>query len=359
MFTKISRTIITFLGGLGGFALCRYLFGLFDARGVLQIVPFVTGWFRIAATIAVIAVFAVLAWLLSKPVTKWIIKAGAWIDDWQSDKSVSDLVVFVLALIVGLVIAFLFGGLTNKIPFTSVALTVNVLIYLLCCYVCVRVVWKRRGDFTFPFLRHRKKQLIPPKILDLSVVTDGRIYEICKTGFVEGCVIVPDFVVSELKRIAESDDELKNARGRRGLEIISDIQEKLGMPIEIKDTKLGDIDDYETKILRFARDSGGTLITADRPISKAAQVHGIRVININDLTNAVKAALLPGDERSVRIVREGRERAQGLAYLDDGTMIVVEDGKYYVGETVNVTVTSVLQTSAGRMIFAALTDDKN
>lgn len=357
MFNKISRAAITALGALGGLALGVYLYLWFDSRGIMQSELLVSGWFRFVSTVISMLVFGVIGWFISKPITRGIIRAGTWIDEWQADKSVSDLVVFVIALIVGLIIAFLFSNLTNKIPFAALALTANVLIYLLCIYVCVRVVWKRRNDFSFSFLRHKKKNSIPPKILDLSVVTDGRIFDICKTGFIEGCIIVPDFVVAELRRIAESDDELKSSRGKRGLEIILELQDKLDLPIEIKDTKLASIDDPETRMLKFANDCGGTIVAADQSLCKSAQVHGIRSVNINELTNAVKVVLLPGDERTVRIVKEGKERAQGLAYLDDGTMMVVEDGKYYVGETVRVIVTSALQTSAGRMIFAKLADD--
>ena len=353
MFKKISRFVITFLGATGGLALGMYGRSFLVEHEILKAGIWDEQWMGIALCLVCAVILGVISWFLSAPITRGIIKLGGAIDDWQSDKSIGDLAAALIALIMGLLVAFLLSGLTNKIPIPALALTVNVLLYLMCPYICVRILWKRRSDLNFSFLKHKKKNLIPPKVIDLSAATDGRLIGICKTGFVEGCIMIPDFVADELKAYSQSDDELKAMRGNRGLDSIQEMQDRLKLPVEIR-AYTGNTDDYEASILGFVNSVGGTLITTDRQLARSARIHNIRVVNINELTNAVKIVLIPGDECNVRIVREGKERAQGLGYLEDGTMIVVEEGKYHVGESVDCTVTSVLQTAAGRMVFAEL-----
>ena len=194
---------------------------------------------------------------------------------------------------------------------------------------------------------------IPPKLLDTSVIIDGRILDIVKTGFLEGDIVIAQFVLAELRHIADSGDSLRRARGRRGLDVLAKLRE-LSIPLVIEETDYADIDEVDVKLLRLCRDKGGIVVTNDYNLNKVAGVTGIRVLNINDLANAVKPMLMAGEEMNVQIVREGKEPGQGVAYLDDGTMIVVENGRRHVGETVAVVVTTVLQTSAGRMIFTRL-----
>ena len=196
--------------------------------------------------------------------------------------------------------------------------------------------------------------LLPRKFLDTSVIIDGRILDIVKTGFLEGEIVVPQFVLAELRHIADSGDSLRRARGRRGLDVLAKLQKELKIPIAIDETDYPDLDEVDVKLLRLCRDKGGTVVTNDYNLNKVAGVTGIRVLNINDLANAVKPMLMAGEELNVQIVREGKEPGQGVAYLDDGTMIVVENGRRYVGQNAAVVVTTVLQTSAGRMIFTKL-----
>jgi uncharacterized protein YacL len=192
-----------------------------------------------------------------------------------------------------------------------------------------------------------------PKILDTSVIIDGRVADILKTGFLEGNIIIPDFVLVELRHIADSSDSLKRNRGRRGLDILNRIQSDYG--IEIYDTtsekSLGDIPEVDVKLLKLAQIMKGMVVTNDFNLNKVATITGIGVLNINELANTLKPVVLPGEEMQVFLVKEGKENDQAVGYLDDGTMIVVEGGKRFIGQTITVSVTSVLQTSAGRMIF--------
>ena len=195
---------------------------------------------------------------------------------------------------------------------------------------------------------------IMKKFLDTSVIIDGRILDIVKTGFLEGDLVVPEFVLAELRHIADSGDGLRRARGRRGLDVLGKMQKELGKPLIIEETDYDDIAEVDVKLLRLCREKDGIVVTNDYNLNKVAGVTGLKVLNINDLANAVKPMLMAGEELPVQIVREGKEPGQGVAYLDDGTMIVVENGRRYVGEVVTVIVTTVLQTSAGRMIFAKM-----
>jgi uncharacterized protein YacL len=191
-----------------------------------------------------------------------------------------------------------------------------------------------------------------PKVLDTSVIIDGRIFDICQTGFVEGTLIIPNFVLEELRHIADSSDSLKRNRGRRGLDILNRIQKELSIDVQIWEKDFPDLSEVDTKLLKLAQTINGKVITNDYNLNKVAEFQGVPVLNINELANAIKPVVLPGEEMQIQIIKDGKESGQGIAYLDDGTMIVVEGGRKFIGETIDVTVTSVLQTAAGRMIFA-------
>lgn len=193
-----------------------------------------------------------------------------------------------------------------------------------------------------------------PKVLDTSVIIDGRIFDLCQTGFIEGTLIIPNFVLEELRHIADSSDGLKRNRGRRGLDVLNKIQKELKsiIDVEIYEKDFPDIAEVDSKLLKLAQVLNGKVITNDYNLNKVAEFQGVPVLNINELANAIKPVLLPGEEMSLQIIKDGKESGQGVAYLDDGTMIVVEGGRKYIGEVIKVVVTSVLQTPAGRMIFA-------
>ena len=191
------------------------------------------------------------------------------------------------------------------------------------------------------------------KLLDTSVIIDGRIADICETGFIEGTLLIPVFVLEELQHIADSADQLKRVRGRRGLDILARIRgENKKLKVEITNVDYDDIAEVDSKLVQLGQEVGGKIITNDFNLNKVAQLRGVEVLNINELSNAVKPVVIPGEDMEVTVVKQGKESGQGVAYLDDGTMIVVENGNRHMGETIRVEVTSALQTAAGRMIFA-------
>lgn len=211
--------------------------------------------------------------------------------------------------------------------------------------------WSDKRDFD------AKPQDVPrgracDKILDTSVIIDGRILDICKAGFLEGEMVIPAFVLDELRHIADSADPLRRNRGRRGLDVLNKLQNEIGCPVRIVQQDYGDVEEVDVKLLRLCREQGGAVLTNDYNLNKVAGVTGVQVLNINELAGALRPVVLPGEEMQVHLVREGKEPGQGVAYLEDGTMVVVENGRRRVGETLDVVVTTVLQTNAGRMIFS-------
>jgi uncharacterized protein YacL len=192
----------------------------------------------------------------------------------------------------------------------------------------------------------------PHIVVDTSAIIDGRIAEIVESGFIYGTLVIPRFVLDELQHIADSSDTLRRNRGRRGLEILSRMQKDARTPIEIAEDRFPDIDEVDAKLVAMAKDRSKAILTNDFNLNRVAELQGIRVLNINSLANAVKAALLPGEDLRVRVIQEGKEAGQGVGFLDDGTMIVVEGGARYIDRDLDVAVTRVLQTVAGRMIFA-------
>ncbi|MBI4386289.1 MAG: TRAM domain-containing protein [Elusimicrobia bacterium] len=190
------------------------------------------------------------------------------------------------------------------------------------------------------------------KVVDTSAIIDGRIMDICETHFLSGNLVVPRFVLQELQHLADSQDTLKRARGRRGLDILSRLQENQDVPIKIMDRDVPDQAEVDAKIVRLARELGGKVLTTDFNLNKIAALEGVQCLNVNDLANSLKPVVLPGETMSVFVMKEGKEREQGVGYLDDGTMVVVEEGKRHIGRRIEVSVASILQTSAGRMIFS-------
>jgi uncharacterized protein YacL len=195
------------------------------------------------------------------------------------------------------------------------------------------------------------------KVLDTSVIIDGRIADICDTGFVEGTFIIPQFILQELQHIADSSDPLKRGRGRRGLDVLNRIQKQSNLEVKIVDQDYPKIQEVDAKLIALAKDTHAKIVTNDFNLNKVAELQGIPVLNINQLFNALKPVVLPGEVMNVKILKEGKEPGQGVAYLDDGTMVVVDNARRFMGKSVDVTVTSVLQTTAGRMIFTILKED--
>lgn len=244
-----------------------------------------------------------------------------------------------------------------------------ILINIICAVIGTDIMIKKKDDITSILLNWKKSGGITKekkskgnlksvaKVLDTSVIIDGRIFDICQTGFVEGPLVIPSFVLDELRHISDSADSLKRARGRRGLDILNKIQKELSIEVQIWEGDFPKINEVDSKLLKLAQTLHGKVVTNDYNLNKVAEVQGVPVLNINELSNAIKPVVIPGEEMKVEVVKDGKESSQGVAYLDDGTMIVVEGGKKHIGETINVLVTSVLQTAAGRMIFVKPKDN--
>ncbi len=232
---------------------------------------------------------------------------------------------------------------------------------IVLCYVSVTALesLKEQANFYFPGQPNAamgEQRGYMPKLLDTNVIIDGRIADICRAGFVEGPIYVPKFIVEELQQIADSSDSLKRARGRRGLEILTQMQKEMDLQVpDLQESQPGE--EVDARLVRLARQVEGAIITNDYNLNKVAGLQGVDVLNVNELANALKPVVLPGEEMRVTIIKEGKEKEQGIGYLDDGTMIVVEGGRRRLDETLPVAVTSVLQTVQGKMIFAKIKDD--
>ncbi len=306
------------------------------------------------------AIFTVIGFFLAPWVIGQAIKFTAWLENRLQKTPMADILAGAIGVIIGLIIANLLGSAFSSIPWLGVILPT--LGSLLLGYLGLSVAIKKKDEL-FGLLnilpRRGVRERFPrvqepssPKILDTSVIIDGRIADICATGFLEGPLVVPGFVLEELRHIADSSDVLKRNRGRRGLDILNKMQKEPGVQVQIYERDPGGNMGVDSKLVRLARMLHGKVITNDFNLNKVAELQGVPVLNINELANAVKPIVLPGEEMVVNVIRDGKESGQGVGYLDDGTMIVVDGGKKHIGETIGVMVTSVLQTAAGRMIFA-------
>jgi uncharacterized protein YacL len=275
-----------------------------------------------------------------------------------------------LGLVVGLLLAYalglivdLFAGTYLSVgaaqdPATQAILgTIKVLLGIVSCYLVIMLILQTKDDFRFvvPYVEFAKQSRgARPLILDTSVIIDGRVADICDTRIIDSPLVIPRFVLQELQAIADSADKLKRNRGRRGLDMLNKLQTNDKVEIKISDTRLPSVDeagDVDQKLLALAKRVDGRVVTNDYNLNKIAQLRGVDVININDLANALKPVVMPGETMRVRIIKPGEESGQGVGYLEDGTMVVAEQTRDLINEEVTITVTSVLQTSAGRMIF--------
>lgn len=242
----------------------------------------------------------------------------------------------------------------------KVRLGVNGLASIFICYVCISTLLQTKDDFRFiiPYMEFSKEiKGARPLVLDTSVVIDGRIADVAETRVIDQPLVVPRFVLQELQGIADSSDKLRRNRGRRGLDILNRLQKSPGVEVRIHDAEvpeLAGIREVDQRLVVLAKHLGGKVVTNDYNLNKIARLQGVEVINLNDLANALKPIVLPGEGLTVKLIKRGEEPGQGVGYLDDGTMVVTEQGSYHLGETVRLTVTSVLQTSAGRMIFGRM-----
>ncbi len=364
------KTITRFIGALVAIIIVVAIFFLDHTFPPIQI-----EWMIGIAAIAAVVAFIISPFLSVIPYR------------WMREAAASDLVAAVIGLIVGLIISFLLD-----IPLVNLPGTLGRILPFVGTVVCgglgVALGVQRKNDMAHLFQngwltrrrerereRERDREEEPEKerergkdrhkdrstpqiqpvtqiLLDTSAIIDGRIADISQTGFISGTLVVPRFVLNELQHIADSADAMRRNRGRRGLEMLNRLQKEALVPIEITDANIDEVDEVDGKLVKMAQNLHCPIITNDFNLNRVAELQGVKVLNINELANAVKPVLLPGEDIEIKIMQEGKELGQGVGYLDDGTMIVVEGGRQYMGAVIEVTVTRVLQTVAGRMIFA-------
>jgi len=264
-------------------------------------------------------------------------------------------------LFLGLVIAQLLGYAFSGLQNSTIRISISVILSCVFGYIGLVLGGKKVEEFKWPgwgFFAKGSQKKDGGKILDTSVIIDGRVADICETDFLEGPLIIPQFILQELQHIADSADSLKRARGRRGLDILNRMQKGDTVEVQVVDDDYPDIKEVDAKLIALAREMNAKVVTNDFNLNKVAQLQGVLVLNINQLANALKPMVLPGEVLHLQIMREGKEQGQGVAYLDDGTMVVVENASRHLGQKVEASVTSILQTTAGRMIFSTLKEEQ-
>lgn len=369
MFRKIMRGIITIIGGAVGFGLYRF-FGRTLTNAGADFDKLMTPTQDLVAGLLIAIIFATIFFRFMPIIQRQSEKISDNIEHDLKEVSLNDILAGTFGLIIGLVIALLISRIFETIVDKYVLVTINVICYIFFGYLGVVIASKKGKDIIGQILVGRRtesekdelhKKQGMPKILDTSVIIDGRIAEIMKTGFIEGQIVIPEFVLVELRHIADSSDSLKRVRGRRGLDILNRIQEEYGIEIynTDKEKTLNEIPEVDVKLLKLAQIMDGKVVTNDFNLNKVAGINGVDVLNINELANTLKPVVIPGEEMTVNLVKQGKDASQAVAYLDDGTMIVVEDGRKFIGKKIDITVTSVLQTSAGRMIFGRVKRKKD
>ena len=270
--------------------------------------------------------------------------------------SIRGLSAVVFGLIFGLIMAMLISFFIRLLPMPDeLSMGLNIVLTLILCYFGMVVTLRSKDEFNLiiPYVRlTREDQPQEIVILDTSAIIDGRIADIIKTGFIKARLVIPRFVLMELQKIADSENSLRRNRGRRGLDILNNMQKNESIAIKMHDEDFPDFEEVDAKLVKLAKIMDARILTTDFNLNKVAEIQGVGVLNINELANALKPVVLPGELLEVKVVKEGKEYNQGVGYLEDGTMVVVEDGRKLIGQTKKVTVTSVLQTQAGKMIFS-------
>lgn len=359
MIAKVMRVVFALIGFALGYTLIT---GTHILPVLAEDFP---PWGHAAATIVGAFIFGLIFFLIAPVIIKIIQRSGHWLERHLLVLPGHDLVAGSVGIIAGLIIGtLLIYPFRDMVPVFGPFLAI--ITNLLFAWVGALVVVKKRDDLVSVFRSSktaetsgsREKGGAMPKILDTSVIIDGRIADICDAGFLDGKIIIPSFVLEELRHIADSSDTLKRNRGRRGLDILNRIQKETNIPVHILEDFEDEGLEVDSRLVKLAQRIRGKVVTNDYNLNKVCELQGVPVLNINELANAVKPVVLPGEEMDVQIIKDGKESGQGIAYLDDGTMIVVDGGRSYIGNEISVLVTSVLQTAAGRMIFARLKQEK-
>jgi len=381
MIYGILRYVIAILIGTAAYVGMDNLAPIIDPYLVSQFASFGDMSLTVAR-ISVIVLGTIIGILIGYFISSFILKQGLVIarrlERVLTHIPNQELIAGTIGLLFGLIIANLIGAAFNQVPI--IGPYISIILSAIFGYSGVRLMARKGPEMYLNYLKqwkrseagtkksrgfnmfgsHKSSDLnSTAKLLDTSVIIDGRIKELCATGFIDGPLVVPVFVLNELQIISDSADAMKRNRGRRGLDILKEMQDAKLVSIEIVEDDFDDLHEVDSKLMRLALEKQWKLMTNDFNLNKVARVQGIKVLNLNELANVLKPALIAGEWIRVQVMKEGKEVQQGVAYLDDGTMIVVEDGRPYVGQEVEVMVTSILQTSAGRMIFARVDGGKH
>ena len=356
---KLLRLLLVLLGIGIGLAAAQLGLALYRLSHQTADIP---AWVPVAAYTGMAVLGGVILLLLSRRIIR---RVSSFSRDMQKEfdkMPVNQLLTAVIGMILGLIVAALLRQMLSFLGNGVAGAALTAILYLTLGAFGYNIGKRRSREFMAMITRlsgareksrTRKHGYAARKYVDTSAIIDGRILEVAKTGFIEGEFVVPQYVVDELQQVADSADDSRRERGRRGLEILHEMQNSLKQLV-IDPSDIEDIRDVDVKLLRQARDCGGTVITVDYNLQKAAAVSDVRSLNVNELAEAMRPAVVQGMEMRVRIMKEGKEPGQGVARLDDGTMIVIENGKSLLGNDADIIVTSILQTSAGRMVFARL-----
>lgn len=362
---RVIRLVFMLIGAVLGivvFGIVNAAFGFVPNSGKLIL------WAKVISS----ALFAIIFYFATDPISKRAAVSLSKFEKKISKLPAANLVVGVVGIILGFLIATLVSTPLTKLslPFmgNSFFVLLSILLYIGFGYLGWKLAYKNSEDLLGLVTRSRTETkdvgeffdrsnlTASPKVLDTSVIIDGRILDIINTDFLEGELIVTEFVLEELQHIADSPDDLKRERGRRGLDIINKIKESDKIKLTVLDKDYKDIKEVDAKLLKLALDLGAKVFTNDYNLNKVADVQGIPILNINDLANSLKPVVIPGEKMEIEVIKKGKGKNQGVGYLEDGTMVVVEDGQDLIDKTIKAKVTSVLQTSAGRMIFVRAED---
>ncbi|WP_208559833.1 PIN/TRAM domain-containing protein [Marinilactibacillus kalidii] len=356
MITNLIILTMVLIGGSLGFNFFPNLMEQIDGVPVWTANP-------ILGLILGAGIFYILSSQVIKPIEKSIKK----IEKFFNEQSVSYLIFGSLGAILGLILAILASIPLAALSLGALSDVVPLILAVILAYIFFQFATSRREEirrlFTSRAQRQEENGVLERKegdsfrrykVLDTSTIIDGRILDVTKAGFLEGTFVISQHVLQELQYIADSSDSLKRVRGRRGLDILNALQKEEKIEVKMDDSPLPESDEVDMKLVHLAKKMDGVVVTNDYNLNKVAEFQKVPVLNINELANAVKPVVIPGENMRVMIVKNGTERSQGVAYLDDGTMVVVEEGQHYMNKSVNVIVTSALQTNAGRMIFAKM-----
>ena len=355
MLKRIIRLIYVLLGAAVGFYYLPLLWDILNWRINIAVLVFMD-----------VAIGAIIFWLLSLALVKPTVKVIHQVEHDLTSKSPIYIFFGALLTILGLVLAVLISIPLWRTHIPVINNVLPILLMVVFSYYGFQIGTSRLDEWKSLALARRNKEngdkgsVIKRqddnyhhyKILDTNILIDGRIYDLVKTGFLEGTLLVPNFVLYELQYIADSGESIKRVRGRRGLDILNKLRKEKIVPIEMYDGDFEDIPEVDSKLIALAKKVDGVIVTNDYNLNKVIQFQNVDVLNINNLAKSLRPRVIPGETLKVVVVKKGTERQQGVAYLDDGTMVVVEDGRYFMNDPIEVEVTSALQTDAGRMIFA-------